>query len=159
MVRRLALEIMSEIDDIKDTAHSPQRHGEVGTKELVVFDPYVDVVSGRTRFRVFRRDEQGRLVLVLATNQDRVECLELGCYLTALGMDAGLRLRIATGPNGEDLFPTESEREATALSQAYFESERARFAILAKAEADLAKAEADKEIARLRAEIEALRGK
>ena len=90
----------------------------------------------RTRFRVYRRDDQGRLSLVLATNQDRVESVQLRCHLRAVGSGADLRLRIATGPDGEELFATDSERART-------EAERARMA--------------EQEIARLRAELEALR--
>lgn len=138
-----ALEIMSEIDDLKDVAHAPQRHDELGTRELVVFDPYVDVESGRTRFRVHRRDERGSLVVVEATNRDRVESRELGCFLRAVGEGSALRLRIATGPTGDVIVPTDNER-------ATLEAERA-----AIAERERAATAAENE--RLRAELEALR--
>jgi hypothetical protein len=131
-----ALEIMSEIDDLKDVAHAPQRHDELGTKELIVFDPYVDVESGRTRFRVHRRDKQGRLVVVEATNQDRVESRQLGCFLRVVGEGPQRRLRAATGPRGEEIIPTDAER--------------------ARAEAERAN-NAEAEIERLRAELEAAR--
>lgn len=145
-----ALEIMSEVNDLKDVQHAPQRHDELGTKELVVFDPYVDVESGRMRFRVYRRDEQGKLVVVLATNQDRIESQELRCFLRAVGEGAAMRLRVATGPSGEELVPTDAERARAEGERARAEAERARVA-------EQARAEAEAEIARLRAELEALR--
>jgi hypothetical protein len=166
-----ALEVMSEIDDLKDVAHAPQRHDELGTKELIVFDPYIDVESGRTRFRVHRRDEQGRLVLVQSTNRDRVESRELGCFLRAVGEGMTLRLRAATGPEGEELVPTDAERAKLEANRARAEAKRARaetkratLAEQARAEeakraklAEQARAEVEAENARLRAELEALR--
>lgn len=111
VVPSFALEIMSENDDLKDVAHAPQRHDELGTKELIVFDPYVDEESGRTRFRVHRRDKRGGLVVVEATNQDRVQSRELGCFLRAVGEGPARRLRVAIGPGGKRSFlPMESAR-------------------------------------------------
>jgi Uma2 family endonuclease len=80
-----ALEIMSEIDDLKDVAHAPQRHDELGTQELVVFDPYVEAGLGRRRFRVHRRNRKGRLGVVEETNRAWVESRVLGCVLRCVG--------------------------------------------------------------------------
>ncbi|MDI1448404.1 Uma2 family endonuclease [Polyangium sp. 6x1] len=128
-----AVEIMAEENDLKDVVHAPQRYDELGTRELVVFDPYVDVASGRTRFRVHRRDETGRLVVVEATNADRVWSAELECFLRAVGEGSAMRLRLATGAEGETLFPTEGEAERAArealegeLAQMRAELERLR---------------------------------
>lgn len=133
----LAIEIMSESDDgHKDEEKSPQRHDVMGTKELVVFDPYVDELSGRTRFRVFRRNKLGRLELVQVTNIDRVWCETLGCYLRAVGASNDVRLRLATGTDGETLFPTEAEAQAMRADE---EARRA--------------SDAEAELARLRAQI------
>ncbi len=131
-----ALEIMAEENDVKDVVHAPQRHDELGTRELVVFDPYVEVASGRTRFRVHRRDETGKLVVVEATNADRIRSVELGCFLRAVGQDHAMRLRLATGSEGETLFPTDGEAR---------DAERA------------AREKLEAEVATLRAELERLR--
>ena len=138
-----ALEIMSEIDDLKDVAHAPQRHDELGTKELVVFDPYIASAPGRTRFRVHRRDRRGKLTVVEETNRDRVKSLTLGCSLRCVGEGEEMRLRLGTGPEGRALFPTDAERAKKATKRAEV--------------AEKAKAQAEQEIARLRAELEAVR--
>ncbi len=113
-----ALEIMSEEDDVKDVERAPQRYDALGTRELVVFDPYVDVRSGRTRFRVHRRDERGKLVVVEATNADRVRSEVLGCVLRAVGGGDAMRLRVAVDAEGEELFPTAAEAERAAWEAA-----------------------------------------
>lgn len=145
-----ALEIMSEIDDLKDVAHAPQRHDELGTKELVVFDPYIESAPRRTRFRVHRRDRKGKLVVVEETNRDQIKSLVLGCSLRCVGEGEAMRLRLATGPEGHELFPTDAERAKKEAERAKKEAERAEAA-------EQAKAEAEQELSRLRAELEALR--
>jgi hypothetical protein len=173
-----ALEIMSEVDDLKDVAHAPQRHDELGTQELVVFDPYVEAAPGRRRFRVHRRDRKGRLVVVEETNRAWVESRVLGCVLRCVGEAEGMRLRLGVGPEGVELVPTDAERakkeaeRAKAAEQANRkEAERAKAAEQAKARAEQAKrketerakaaeqakARAEQELARLRAELETLR--
>jgi len=108
-----ALEIVS-IHNWKKKAKlkSPERHDALGTKELIVFDPYVDELRGRLRFRVLRRNDLGRLVLVLQTNMPGVWSEVLGCHLQVVGHGNSQRLRIATDPHGETLFPTEAEVQA-----------------------------------------------
>jgi Uma2 family endonuclease len=138
-----ALEVMSEGDDLKDVEHAPQRHDDIGTRELVVFDPYVGMDSDRVRFRVHRRDERGRLVIVEATNVDRIRSKELGCVLRAVGEGQSLRLRIATDREGEELFPTEGE--LLQAERAALEAERA------------ARQRAEAELERLRAELARLK--
>jgi hypothetical protein len=140
---------MSEIDDLKDVAHAPQRHDELGTQELVVFDPYIEAGRGRTRFRVHRSDASGKLTVVEATNRDRVKSLVLGCFLRCVGEGERMRLRLGTGPKGVALFPTDAEGARSEAERARSEAERAEAA-------ELAKAQAEQEITRLRAEIEAL---
>ncbi len=152
-----ALEIMSEVDDLKDITHAPARHDALGTKELIVFDPYVDVESGRTRFRIHRRDAQGKLVLVETTNQDRVKSLELGCFLRAVGEGATLRLRVGVGADGEELVPTDAELVKANAKLARAAAKRARVEAERARVAEQARAEVEAENARLRAELEALR--
>ncbi|WP_136971133.1 Uma2 family endonuclease [Polyangium sorediatum] len=163
-----ALEIIAEEDENKDVSQSPQRHDELGTRELVVFDPYVDVRSGRTRFRVHRRDERGKLVVVEATNADRVWSEVLGCMLRAVGGGDAMRLRLAVDAEGEELFPTEAEaaqeakrKAEEAARNAERKAEEAREAELAARETldaeRVARRNLELELARMRAELERLR--
>ncbi|UQA56350.1 Uma2 family endonuclease [Polyangium aurulentum] len=146
VVPSFALEVMAHTDRGKDLVESPRRHDELGTQELVVFDPYVPERLRRTRrvrFRVHRRDERGKLVLVEETHGDRVRSEVLGCHLRAVGKRAQLRLRLATGLEGETLLPTDAEAREEAEGRARVERTRAEAA--------------EAELARMRAEIERLR--
>jgi hypothetical protein len=116
VVPSFALEVMAR-DGRKDQERSPLRYDELGVRELVVFDPYVDEASGRVRFRVFRRDDQRGLVQTEATNADRIRSEVLGCFLRAIGEGPALRLRIATGAEGETIVPTDAERADTAEAE------------------------------------------
>jgi hypothetical protein len=132
IVPSFALEVLSEENEGKDVDDGPQRYEALGVEELVLFDPYVDVGSGRTRFRRYRRDGGGKLARVEATNEDRVRSEVLGCYLRAEGERPELRLRIATGPRGETLVPTAEERAAAAeerMKAASAENERLQIEI------------------------------
>ena len=110
-----ALEVVSQDDYLKDYRDGPTSYDEIGVKELVIFDPeYRNDLTDRLRFQVFRRlSKPGRgLVRVEATNDDRVRSRVLGCHLRAVGANLDtLRLRLATGPKGDALFPTEAESE------------------------------------------------
>jgi Uma2 family endonuclease len=116
VVPSFALEIMSDANKKKkDDRKSPARHDSLGTKELIVFDPYADEIfrrRNRFRFRIFRRNEKDKLLLVNATNEKFVFVESLGCHLRVVGTGQAQRIRIATGPNGEDIFPTRAEAEA-----------------------------------------------
>lgn len=143
IVPPLAIEIVSQ-DFLKDYRDGPAIYDELGVRELIIFDPeHESAPSERLRFQVYRRLAKRGLVRVEATNEDRILSRVLGCRLRSIGDSPEMvRLRIATGPAGDDLFPTEAER--------------------ARAEADsvrAALAEAEVENRRLRAEIERLRRK
>ncbi len=109
VVPSFALEIVSD-DRRKDYERSPGRYHELGVSELVVFDRHYRR-RGHVRWQVFRRVKGRGLVRVEATNEDRVESRELGCWLCAVGTGYATRLRIGTGARGEELFPTEAEAE------------------------------------------------
>lgn len=146
VVPSFALEIMSLGNKKKkDDRKSPARHDALGTKELIVLDPYADKsykMRKRTRFRIFRRNFEGQLVLVDQTNDPMIWSEALGVHLRVVGSGIQQKLRIATGPNGETLFPTRDE----ALAQlAAHEAQRA--------------AEAEAELAQLRAQLAALQAK
>ena len=170
-----ALEVVSQDEYLEDYRDGPTSYDEIGVKELVIFDPeYRNDLTDRLRFQVFRRISKRGLVRVEATNEDRVRSRVLGCHVRAVGADLDtLRLRLAIGPKGDALFPTEAEselaareaergaREAHEAERVAHEAERAgREAERAGREAERAGREAaEAELAKLRAEIAQLRGK
>ncbi len=138
-----AVDVLSGVGR-KDDTLSPLRYDEIGARELVIFDATWPSPSGRPRFQVYRRAKDGSFAIVRHTDGDRVRSRVLGCWLRAVGEGDALRLRIATGPRGDDLVPTDAERADAAEA--------------ARAAAEAAHAAADAEVARLRAEIARLRG-
>ena len=115
-VPSFALEVVSQDVD-KDYLTSPAKYARLGVEELVVFDPEYRLSPARFRFQVFRKSKRG-LVRVEATNADRVKSKVLGCHLRAVGVDDDCRVRIATGFNGETLFPTDVEAKQQAEAAA-----------------------------------------
>jgi Uma2 family endonuclease len=151
IVPPFALEIMSlHNKKKKDDRKSPLRHDALGTKELIVFDPYVDELPARIRFRIFRRDQAGRLVMLERTNVRQVWSEALGCYLRVVGTGNFQRLRLATGTDGETLFPTEAEAEARRADE---EARRADDAARRANEATRRASDAEAELERLRARL------
>ena len=110
VVPNLAIEVVCS-DPRKDYDQAPQRHAELGVRELVVFDPFPG--EDRRTFHVYRRG-RGGFRLIEATDADRVRSRELGCFLRVVGEGAATRLRLATGPSGDELFPTAEEAERAA---------------------------------------------
>ncbi|MEJ7729018.1 MAG: Uma2 family endonuclease [Polyangiaceae bacterium] len=149
VVPSFALEVVS--DDVrKDYEESPVRYAELGLRELVVFDPDSAASPDRVRWQVFRRLPRGGLSLVERTDGDGVRSEVLGCWLRAVGAGSSLRVRVATGANGEELLPTEGESEHAAEQRALEAERRAR-------DAERAQDAAQAESAQLRAELEQLR--
>lgn len=130
IVPSFALEVVSSDVD-KDYIDGPALYRELGVEELVIFDPdFAEEERGRHRFQVFRRTARRGFARVVVSDEDRVTSRVLGCWIRAVGTDEKTRLRLATGPEGADLFPTDAERERA-------EKERERAARLA-AEAEVA---------------------
>jgi hypothetical protein len=82
----------------------------MGVEELVLFDPDFHDQQDRIRWQLYRRG-RGKLNRVEATTNDRVRSRFLGCFLRSVGDDAATRVRLGTGPQGNDLFPTAEELE------------------------------------------------
>lgn len=136
-----ALEIVGD-DWKKDYEESPADYAALGTRELVVFDPWATGRSKkRLRWQVWRRVRGRGLVRVEATQADRVECRTMGCWLRAVVERGHTRLRLATGAQGEALVPTEGERLAQEA-----------------ADARAAATSAEAEVARLRARLAEIEG-
>ena len=134
-----ALEVVSRDVD-KDYIDGPELYRELGVQELVIFDPDFEEEPDRFRFQVYRQVGKRGLVRAEVTNEDRVRSRVLKCWLRVIGVGEEMRLRIATGPSGEVLYPTEAEHE-----RAEKERERAGRKVL------------EAELARLREELERAR--
>ncbi len=155
-----ALEVVS-LDWEKDYFYVPGRYMDMGVRELVVFDPSSQERAEGHRWQVFRRVGK-RFLRVEVTDEDRVRSKVLGCWLRVVGEGDAMRVRLATGKEGELLFPTsdEAERARADAEHAARQSEAARAdaerttrqAETARADAERARAEAaEAELAKLRA--------
>ena len=151
----LAIEVVSQ-DHLKDYRDGPASYNALGVKELIIFDPdFGTQLTERMRFQVFRRVGKRGLVRVEATNAEHVRSRVLGCFLRSTGSDPDMvRLRLATGPEGKQIFPTEAEAERAAHEAERAAHEAARAAHEVEHAARL---EAEAEISRLRAELKRLR--
>jgi hypothetical protein len=107
IVPSLVVEIVGS-DPRKDYEESPRRCAELGVDELVVFDPFFS--AERARFRVYRRRGDA-FVLALSTDDDRVWSVVLDAFLRVVGEGAALRMRVAVGDAGDELFPSGEEAE------------------------------------------------
>jgi len=143
LVPSLAFEVVSRDVD-KDYLTSPAKYARLGVEELIIFDPDYQESRSRMRWQVYRRTRRG-LLRIEATDADRIRSRVLGCWLRVVGEGGEVRVRVARGPNGETLIPTDEEARAQA------EAERGR----AEAERERAVAEREHAVAeRERAEAE-----
>jgi Uma2 family endonuclease len=110
LVPTLCVEIVSEGDTYKDYVLAPQRYGDMGIHELVIFDPESWRSTERVRWQIYRRHGDD-LVLVHRHDGDAVESEVLGCWLVCAEESGTSRVRLGTGPSGEVLFPTAEEAE------------------------------------------------
>lgn len=155
-----ALEVVSTNWE-KDYCQSPLDHAELGTSELVIFDPRFNERPEGARWQRFARTADGRFPLVERTNSLAVTSNTLGCCLRAVGEGQQLRLRLAEAKDSAVLFPTaeeaerqarEAERQAKEVERQAKEAERqAKEAERQAKEAALARvAELEAELARYR---------
>jgi hypothetical protein len=121
-------------DKGKDYVLSPQRYDELGTRELVLYDPEFEQRRDGRRFQVFRCLKGRGLSQVEVTNADRGRSKVLGCYLREVpaGRSVRLRLRLGVGKGGDEMFLTalEVERAATEAERAARQQAEARVAAL-----------------------------
>ncbi|MEO7328670.1 MAG: Uma2 family endonuclease, partial [Minicystis sp.] len=118
IVPSFALEVVSKLFK-KDYEVAIQRYDDLGVREVVIFDPLAGRPrSRRVRWQLFRRIKDRGLVRVEATDGDRIHTKELGCWLRMVGHGKAIRVRVATGPAGDTLFPTLDELLAKAETEA-----------------------------------------
>ena len=119
----------------KDYVDAPARYAELGVDELIILDPrHKRRRQGGFLWQVYRGSgPRGtgisgarRFTRVEATSEDRVYSKVLGCWLLATGTGKALRVRLATGPRGDELFPTDSEAATQRADAAEAEVERLR---------------------------------
>ena len=103
-----ALEVVSENKE-KDYVAAPRKYEELGTKELVIYDPRYEHREGGWRWQVYRRKKRGGWKRPEVSNEDRVRSEELGCWLRVVDVQGEPLLRLGTGEVGDGLFPTEEE--------------------------------------------------
>ncbi len=110
---RFAVEVVSD-DWAKDYLHAPRKYQQLGTRELVVFDPDAALAprDRRVTLQVFRRDEPDDLG-PLAAGEAPVHSAELDAWLVVQPDPRGARLRIARDAAGADLVPTSDELVST----------------------------------------------
>lgn len=103
----------------KDYDEAPQKYAQLGTTELVIFDPEVALgrVSTRERvaLQVFRREVDGGFLRTYV-GSGPVESIELGARLVVVTDGAVARLRIARAETGE-LVPTAEEAQSIAEAE------------------------------------------
>jgi hypothetical protein len=159
-------------DDVRyDYEEKPILYGEMGTQELVVFDPDSEGHAGRFRWQVFRRVKGRGLIRVDVSQADRIQSKELGVWLRHVGEGDELRVVPAFGKNGDELMLTpdqradheraEKEKERAEKEKERAEKEKER-AEKEKERAEKEKERAEKEVAereikRLNAELATLR--
>jgi hypothetical protein len=142
-----ALEVCGD-DWHKDYDDAPADYDAMGADEVIIFDPGATARSRRrVRWQVYRRTTLG-LVRVAIEHGDRVYSRALGCFLRRVDAQGHVRLRLAIGDRGDDLFPTEAE-----AGHAAWEAEHA-----ARETERSAREAAEVEVLRLRAELARLRG-
>ncbi|MBI4862305.1 MAG: Uma2 family endonuclease [Candidatus Riflebacteria bacterium] len=143
---RVAIEIVSSDGWQKDYDEGPAKYAQLGTSELVIFDP--DAVLGETRERgrtpltVYRREPDGAFVRVYA-GAGPAGSVELSAWFVAVSDGKVARIRVARDEAGRDLVPTADEARKVAESSRD-EERRAREV-------------AEREVERLRAELDRLR--
>jgi hypothetical protein len=131
IVPSFALEIVSR-DWEKDYFEGPERYAALGVPELVIFDPAPGRNPMRVAWQLYRRVRGRPLVRVEVGRGDRIRSRTLGCFLRAIGSGDALRLRLGSGPHGDELFPTaeEAERAEKEAERAEKEAALARVAAL-----------------------------
>ena len=157
---RFAVEVVSR-DRKKDYEDAPLKYAQLGTRELVVFDPGVVpgiAPSQRMPLQLYRRNAVGAFLRVYA-GPGPVYSVELDAHLVVRREGGSARLRLARDEAGQSLVPTQTERANAEAKRANAEANRANAeANRADAEANRANAEAKRADAEAkRAAVEATR--
>lgn len=159
-----ALEVVSGAWQ-KDYDDAPLAYDAMRAGEVILFDPGATQRSRRrVRWQVFRRVRGRGFVCVERSSGDRVHSRALGLWIRAVSEGPRVRLRLATGPRGDEILPTDAEVAAAEktirrIAEAQVEAERTarKAAEQVLAEEHAAREAAERELARLRDELATLR--
>ncbi len=126
---RWAVEIVSE-DWKKDYDDAPAKYAQLGTRELVIFDPEAAKLGSsigptRVALQVYRRDDDGAFVLVYR-GEGPVRSAQIGAFLVVHSVGATVRLRVARDARGADVVPTVEEAKRASDLRAEAAEERVR---------------------------------
>ncbi|MEM9694472.1 MAG: Uma2 family endonuclease [Myxococcota bacterium] len=113
VVPSFALEVVTG-DWKKDYTHNLSKYEQLGVEELLVVDPFVEDGPARTRWQRFRRMSDGVLVQEEMTDEASIYSPQLEVWFRMMGQGAARRVRLATGRQGDTLFPDPEEARAQA---------------------------------------------
>jgi Uma2 family endonuclease len=153
---RWALEIVSD-DWKKDYEDNPPKYAQLGTRELVIFDPQAAAAGPngngapvRVPLQVYRRGADGAFVRVYRGNGP-AHSEELDAWLVVQRDGGVVRIRIARDTAGADIVPTALEAKRAS-------DEKSRLADEARRVADEARIQAEERLRVLEAELRKLAG-
>jgi Uma2 family endonuclease len=124
---RLAIEIVSPDERHperwrKDYDEGPEKYAQLGTRELVIFDPEAACgragAPGRVALQQYRREADGSFVRTYAGAGPVVQAAEIEAWLAIQRVGPIALLRVARDAEGRDLVPTEAERAERAERRA-----------------------------------------
>ena len=158
---RFALEIVSGERWRKDYQDNPPKYAQLGSLELVVFDPEVATSqvrnSERVPLQVFRRDADGAFIRV-HRGDGPARSDELNAWLVIEREGAAATLRVARDAAGVSLVPDQDEVLAEA-ERGRAEAERGRMEAERTGEQERqARIAAEQKLAEIDAELRRLRG-
>lgn len=109
---RWAVEIVSD-DWKKDYDDAPLKYAQLGTRELVIFDPEAarggELRGTRVALQVYRRGDDGAFVQVYR-GDGPAPSEQIGAFLVVQRVGETVRLRVARDAQGDDRVPTAEER-------------------------------------------------
>jgi Uma2 family endonuclease len=112
----------------KDYDQAPEKYAQLGTRELVIFDPQRATGQASHPDRIplqhYRRDADGSFVRIHAGGGP-IYCAEIDAWLFILREGLTARLRIARDAEARDRVPTEAERAEAERHRADAERHRA----------------------------------
>lgn len=129
---RFAVEIVSS-DWQKDYKQSPAKYAQLGTKELIIFDP--DAALGRSKnelrcpLQVYRLGDEGGVFARNYAGSGPAYSAQLDAWLVVCKERGAVRLRLARDASGKTLIPTLPERieeEQRRAEQAQKQDEQAQ---------------------------------
>gem|GEM_PF-3215983 len=124
VVPLVALEVVSPSNPTKDYEIAPERYGNLGVKELWIFDPDLEgprAFGGPYRLQVWRREAEG--FHRVHAGDGPFKSTAFGAWLV-LTQERRM-LRLADDPFGQKLWPTVAEHERAEKERERAEKERA----------------------------------